>query len=258
MSVAKPILDYVRSIRTQAEILRSRSMFRRLLNYHKPYLLIFVLIAVLAVLGAYLFTLEPIYTAQIIDIVITQGEYGVLSDLILRIVLVVMAFGAINFVVTYVQGHAAQLIIRDLRADYYSSLQLKSFHFFDSNAVGDIVSRATMDMQAVEAFAKVWIGTVANVISTATIAFAIMFSINPTLSLVAVAPMPLTFYLTVLLWVKTMPLFRKMMLILGKLGAYIQQNIVGMKVARIFRREKEMEDGFKHVEEIFVDTAITA
>jgi len=55
-----------------------------------------------------------------------------------------------------------------------------------------------------------------------------------------------------------MPLFRKMMLILGRLGAYIQQNIIGMKVVRIFRREGEMGDGFKQVEEIFVDTAIAA
>jgi ATP-binding cassette subfamily B protein len=55
-----------------------------------------------------------------------------------------------------------------------------------------------------------------------------------------------------------MPLFRKMQLILGKLGSYIQQNILGMKVVRIFRREGELEDGFKQVESIYVDTAISA
>ncbi|MEM2112134.1 MAG: hypothetical protein QXX08_09715 [Candidatus Bathyarchaeia archaeon] len=53
-----------------------------------------------------------------------------------------------------------------------------------------------------------------------------------------------------------MPLFRKMMLILGRLGAYVQQNIIGMKVVRIFRREGEMENGFKQIEQVFVDTAI--
>ena len=58
--------------------------------------------------------------------------------------------------------------------------------------------------------------------------------------------------------VKTMPLFRKMMLILGRLGAYVQQNIIGMKIVRIFRREDELDEGFKEVEKVFVDTAITA
>jgi ATP-binding cassette subfamily B protein len=55
-----------------------------------------------------------------------------------------------------------------------------------------------------------------------------------------------------------MPLFRKMMLILGRLGAYIQQNIIGMKIVRIFQREDEMDQGFKQIEDVFVDTAITA
>jgi ATP-binding cassette subfamily B protein len=49
-----------------------------------------------------------------------------------------------------------------------------------------------------------------------------------------------------------------MMLILGRLGAYIQQNIIGMKIVRIFRREDDMDQGFRQVEQVFVDTAITA
>jgi ABC-type multidrug transport system fused ATPase/permease subunit len=49
-----------------------------------------------------------------------------------------------------------------------------------------------------------------------------------------------------------------MMLILGRLGAYVQQNIIGMKIVRIFRREDELDEGFKEVERVFVDTAITA
>ena len=48
------------------------------------------------------------------------------------------------------------------------------------------------------------------------------------------------------------------MLILGKLGAYIQQNIIGMKNVRIFEREEEMQEGFKQVESRYVETAISA
>jgi ATP-binding cassette subfamily B protein len=49
-----------------------------------------------------------------------------------------------------------------------------------------------------------------------------------------------------------------MMLILGRLGAYVQQNILGMKVVRIFQKEDELQKGFEQVENVFVDTAITA
>jgi ATP-binding cassette subfamily B protein len=212
----------------------------------------------MTVFAAYLFSLEPLYTAQIVDQVITQGKSELLLGLVLNIVFAVVAFGIVNFFMAYMQGYLAQMVTRDVRSDYYSSLQRKSFRFYDASAVGDLVSRATMDVQAVEAFVKTWLGTLFNAMFVIVIAFVIMYSVNPVMSLIAIAPMPLIFYLTSQLWIKTMPLFRKMMLILGKLGAYIQQNIIGMKVVRIFRREDELDQGFRQVEQEFVDTAINA
>ncbi|MCJ7719304.1 ABC transporter ATP-binding protein/permease [Candidatus Bathyarchaeota archaeon] len=258
MSVAKPILEYVKTIKTQAEILRSTSTFRRFLKYHRPYLRLIAVTLGLTIFAAYLFSLEPLYTAQIVDQVITQGKSELLLGLVLNIVFAVVAFGIVNFFMTYMQGYLAQMVTRDVRSDYYSSLQRKSFRFYDASAVGDLVSRATMDVQAVEAFVKTWLGTLFNAMFVIVIAFVIMYSVNPVMSLIAIAPMPLIFYFTSRLWIKTMPLFRKMMLILGKLGAYIQQNIIGMKVVRIFRREDELDQGFKQVEQEFVDTAINA
>jgi ABC-type multidrug transport system fused ATPase/permease subunit len=258
MSVAKPILDYIKTIRTESEIFRSTSAFKRIIKYHKRYVYLIALVLGLTVVGSYLFTLEPIYTAQIIDLVITQGKTQYLQGLVLNIVVAVVAFGLVNFVSVYAQGYLSQMISKDLRSDYYSSLQRKSFSFYDVSAVGDLVSRATMDIQTVEAFVRTWIGTLTNAVFVITIVFTIMYYIDPIMSLIAIAPMPLIFIFTVQLWTKTMPLFRKMLLIMGRLGAYVQQNLIGMKNVRIFRREDEMDQGFRQVEKIFVDTAIDA
>lgn len=258
MSVAKPILDYVKTIKTESEIFRSTSAFKRIIKYHKRYLYLITLILGLTVVASYLFTLEPIYTAQIIDLVITQGKTQYLQGLVSNIVLAVVAFGLVNFVSAYAQGYLSQMISKDLRSDYYSSLQRKSFKFYDVSAVGDLVSRATMDIQTVEAFVRTWIGTLTNAVFVIAIVFTIMYYIDPIMSLIAIAPMPLIFIFTVQLWIKTMPLFRKMLLIMGRLGAYVQQNLIGMKNVRIFRREDEMDEGFRQVERIFVDTAIDA
>ena len=258
MSVAKPILDYVKTIKTESEIFRSTSAFKRIIKYHKRYLYLIALILGLTVVASYLFTLEPIYTAQIIDLVITQGQTQYLQGLVLNVVLAAVAFGLVNFVSAYAQGYLSQMISKDLRSDYYSSLQRKSFKFYDVSAVGDLVSRATMDIQTVEAFVRTWIGTLTNAVFVIAIVFTIMYYIDPIMSLIAIAPMPLIFIFTVQLWIKTMPLFRKMLLIMGRLGAYVQQNLIGMKNVRIFRREDEMDQGFRQVERIFVDTAIDA
>jgi ATP-binding cassette subfamily B protein len=202
--------------------------------------------------------LEPLYTAEIIDQVITQGNYSLLEPLILKIVLVVSLYALLNYVVTYSQAYTAQRIERNIRSDYYSSLQEKPFKFYDSSPVGDLVSRATMDLQMLEMFLNTWVGTIATAVSTMAVMLYIMYAINPILTLIALIPMVFSFYFNAKLFTLTMPLFRKMQLILGRLGSYIQQNILGMKVVRIFRREEELEDGFKQVESIYVNTAISA
>jgi ABC-type multidrug transport system fused ATPase/permease subunit len=258
MSVAKPILEYVSTIRIQASLSRSTTAFRQIIRYHRPYLRFFVLIGALSLLRAYMFILEPLYTTQIIDQVIVEGNYDQLQGLVLKIVLVTVALGILSYTTTYVQGYTAQVIERDLRSDYYDSLQYKSFRFYDTALVGDLVSRATNDLRALEQFLKGWVGTLTSTVFTVVLAFAVMYSINPTMSLIALAPMILVFYLATRLRILVMPLVRKMNLILGRLGAYVQQNIIGMKVVRIFGRETEMEDGFKQVEAVYVKTAINA
>ena len=258
MSVAKPTLNYVKTIKTTADFQRSITAFKRLMRYHKPYAAFFAVIVGLSAVKSYLFALEPLYTAEIIDQVITQGNYSLLEPLILDIVLVVSLYALLNYVITYSQAYTAQRIERNIRSDYYSSLQEKPFKFYDSTQVGDLVSRATMDLQMLETFLNTWVGTIATAVFTMAVMLYIMYAINPILTLIAFIPMVFSFYFNAKLFTLTMPLFRKMQLILGRLGSYIQQNILGMKVVRIFRREEELEDGFKQVESIYVNTAITA
>ncbi|MEM3712177.1 MAG: ABC transporter ATP-binding protein [Thermoproteota archaeon] len=258
MSVEKPLLDYVNSLKPRKSFTESIDAFKMLIKYHRKYLLLIIIVVILSFLRTYLFTLEPLYTSLIIDDVIMGGEHEMLVSYVTIILLVGVGFAVVNFFISYLNGLIALLIIRDIRSDYYTSLQAKSFSFYDSVAVGDLVSRATMDLQPVDAFLRSWVSTLFNAIFSVIIFFSVMYSISPSMTLISLIPMPLIFYFTTRLWVETMPLFRIMQLILGRLSAYIQQNIIGMKTVRIFRREKDVVEGFKKAEQVFVETAITA
>jgi len=257
MSVAKPVLEYIAGIKVETSLRQSLKGFRALLRYHKRYIPSFALVIVLCYLRSYLSVLEPLYTAQIIDKVITQGQTDLLMGLVLSIFFSIAAYGVVNFAVTFLNGYNAQLMTKDIRNDYYKSLQKKSFGFFDRAAVGDLLSRATMDLQSVEGFLRTWISSVFDALFTIINVFIVMHSISPTMSFITIIPLPFVFYITVNRFVRIRPLFRKMLLILGRLGAYIQQNIIGMKNVRIFEREKEMADGFLKAETVYVDTAIS-
>lgn len=256
MSVAKPMLEYIETIKVRADIRGSIEAFRRLLKYHKRYLHFFIVILALAVLRSYFFILEPIYTSQVIDNVINEGQRSLLEPLVLNIFLAVVAFAITDLVIKYLNGYAAQRIIRDIRREYYVSTQSKSFTFFDSNAVGDLVSRATMDTQAVDMFLRTHFSVAAHAVFSIALIIPIMYTVSPIMTLIALLPMPFIFYFNAKLWTNSMLLFRKMQLILGKLGSYVQQDILGMKNIRIFRREGEMDEGFKKIEDTYVNTAI--
>jgi len=258
MSVEKPLLEYVYSLKPKKSFSESVTAFKRLIKYHRKYVYLVIIIIALSFIRTYLFTLEPLYTSLIIDEVIVKGKQELLFEYITLILATGIGFAIVNFFIGYSNGLLALFITRDIRSDYYASLQKKSFSFYDSMSVGDLVSRATTDLQPVDAFLRTWVGTLCNAVFSIIGFFSVMYSISPQMTLISLLPMPLIFYLTTRLWIDTMPLFRIMQLILGRLSSYIQQNIVGMKTVRIFRREKDMVEGFKKAEQRFVETAITA
>jgi len=259
MSIAKPLLDYAKSLKPQKGFAQSFSDFKRLLHYHRRYPWHVTAIVVLAVIRSILFSLEPLYTSNIIIYVIgPPSNTSLLMGYLLIIVLAGIGYAITNFILTYVHGIMSQYIVRDVRSEYYRSLQSKSFSFYDSVGVGDLTSRATVDLQLVDMFLRTWLGTILNAVFTTIVIIAIILPISPTMTLISLVTMPLIFYFTTRLWIDTMPLFRNMQLIMGRLTSYIQQNIVGMKTVRIFRREKDVVDGFKEVEDVYVNTAITA
>jgi ABC-type multidrug transport system fused ATPase/permease subunit len=259
MSIAKPLLEYAKSLKPKKGLTQSLSAFKRLMKYHRRYYWFITAIVILAVIRSVLFSLEPLYTTLIIiNVIGPPSNTGLLLGYLLVILLAGIGYAISNFVLLFVHGVMSQYIVRDIRTDYYSSLQGKSFSFYDSKGVGDLTSRATVDLQLVDFFLRTWFGTVLNAVFTTIIIIVIIYPISPTMTLISMATMPLIFYFTTRLWVDTMPLFRNMQLILGRLSSYIQQNIVGMKTVRIFRREKDVVDGFMQVEDVFVNTAINA
>jgi ATP-binding cassette subfamily B protein len=259
MSISKPLLEYAKSLKPQKSFRESISAFRRLLKYHRRYYWFLAAITILAVIRSILFSIEPLYTTFIIINVIGPPQnLSLLLGYLLVIFLAGIGYAISNFILTFVHGVMSQYIVRDIRTDYYSSLQGKSFSFYDSRGVGDLTSRATVDLQLVDAFLRTWLGTVLNAVFTTIIIIVIILPISPVMTLISMATMPLIFYFTTRLWTETMPLFKNMQLIIGRLSSYIQQNIIGMKTVRIFRREEDVVDGFKDVEDVYVNTAISA
>ena len=259
MSVAQPMLEFFNTIEEKPkDLVLALKTFQRILKYHKPHLHLIVFITALSALRSFLFLLEPFYTSQIIDKVITPLDAAPLPSLLWNILLSAIGWSIANFIIIYLNGVLAEDVVGSMRSAYYRSVQDKSFIFFDTNAVGDLTSRVTTDMQFVDNFLRTWLSVLLNTLFTIVFIFWAMYSINPILSLIAMLPMPFIFFFQAKAFLSTMPLFRKMQIIMGKVGAYVQQNIVGMKNIRIFQREEEMDEGNQEISKRFTNLAVRA
>lgn len=241
----------------QKKMTGTSSLFKKLLSFYKKRIHWVIFILSISALNAWLFTLEPLYSAQILDKVIVGGNYSLLPYLIMMTVLSVLAYGVTLFTLTYVQGVVAEGIVKEIRHNYYSATQKKSFGFFDSSSVGDLVSRLTLDTSPVDMFLRGWVGTIGVATFSVITVFSVLLSINTIMALIELIPIALIVYVTNRQGIMLRPLFRKMQLILGKLGSYVQQNLIGMKVVRIFQREEEMEGGFDQIEDKHIDVALS-
>jgi len=205
---------------------------------------------------AYLGALEPIFTQEIIDLVIAEQQYDRLTSLTLSLVATVVGIGLLNFVDHYFQSYIAQHVVANVRRSLLDSLEKKSFAFYDRNKVGELVSRMTIDVEAIGRLVGGWIEHIVSMVLAVVTAFIVMFGINPSMAFVAMAPMPFIFFFTLRFESKMIPLMQEQQKILGVIGVNIQQNIFGMKVVRAFQGEGQAVKSFKDVEGRYLKNGI--
>ncbi len=220
----------------------------RLLGYLKPYWYWVVITLALAEVSAYLGTQEPVITQQIIDSVIGSQQNERLVSLLVTLIVTVVAMGVFNLVDHYIQSYLAQNVMANVRRSLLDSLQRKSFSFYDQNKVGQLVSRMTVDVEAIGRLLGTLIEHIASTVMAVVTAFFVMITINVNMTLLSIAPMPLIFYFTLRFARQIFPLMRQQQEILGSVGVNIQQNIYGMKVVRTFQNEEQAVKDFKEIE----------
>jgi ATP-binding cassette subfamily B multidrug efflux pump len=202
---------------------------------------------VLIELAAYAGALEPLYTQQIIDAVIVYHQYDQLNALVLLLIATVVGISLFTLVQQYIQAYVGQHVMATIRRGLMENLQRKSFAFYDRNAVGQIVSRMTVDVETIGRLLGSLFENVATVVLGVATSFLIMYSIHPTMAVLALAPMPVIFIFTLRFSSKMFPLMRTQQEILGVMDVDVQQNIFGMKVVRSFRQEDRAVASFERL-----------
>ena len=218
--------------------------FRRLLGFLRPYKRGVVWSLLLAV-AAMVFTVAiPWLTGRAIDAVDT-GD----SDQLKLLAAAVAVAGLLRLVLTVarrlIAGRVSLGVELDLRARMYSHLQSLELAFFDRQQTGQLMSRATVDLQAVRFF--LGYGLIFMLQSALTIVFSAvaMLIIEPTLALIALAPVPFVVAIAFRYGRRSRPALQEVQQRIAELTAEAEENISGVRVVKAFAREARQHARFE-------------
>ncbi|HEC79480.1 MAG TPA: ABC transporter ATP-binding protein, partial [candidate division WOR-3 bacterium] len=172
---------------------------------------------------------------------------------IVLIFLVIVLFGGIaNYSQIYLSQLAGQFFMHSLRVKIFKKLQSLDLRFFDRNPVGRLVTRATNDVQAVnEAFTQIFARLLKDFLLLVGIV-AIMLSMNLRLALIAFTVIPFLLLITFYFRLRARSIYRKVRVKLARLNAALQENLSGIRIIKIFNKEKDNLRRFDEINEDYL------
>lgn len=216
----------------------------RLLTFLRPYRGQ-VAIAALCAVGVMAATITlPYLTRVVIDEVLIAGRRDVLVPVLIAFVGVAAVRLALAVVRRLIAGRVSLGVEVDLRAWMFGNLQRLSVAYFDRMPVGQLMSRATSDLQAVRFFLGYGLVFLFMNIFTVVAVTVLMLLIDPRLALVALAVGP---GLMLIAWRYTKvsnPVFVDVQQRVGEVTAMAEESISGIRVVKAFGKEMPQAEGF--------------
>jgi ATP-binding cassette, subfamily B, multidrug efflux pump len=213
-----------------------RRALTRLTLYLRPYKVALVLVLVFVLVYILLGLLEPYLIGRAIDLYISTREINGLSGLAVLLLVVYLFDNGFQAASSWIMARISQDALRRLRGDLFEHLQNLSIAFFDSHTAGELMSRLTNDIDAInQAVSQNVVSLVASVLSLVGIVIA-MFVLNTWLALSALLVVPIMFWFTQFVARYTRKGFRDLQKELGEINSVMEESISGQRVVKAFRR----------------------
>ncbi len=152
-----------------------------------------------------------------------------------------------EFIQVYLMQWTGQKIMFDLRRDIFRHMQRMHIGFFDTHAVGRLVTRLTSDVDAINEMFTAGVLAIVDDFFNLTIMAAVMLTINWWLALIAFAVLPLILVVTRLFRDSVRESYRRVRAAIARINSFTQEHISGMSVVQLFNREQRAYQDFEDV-----------
>ena len=221
-----------------------RRTFVRLLTFLSPYRASLVVSSILAIASQLAGILVPVLTGVVINELSGDPSTRLLVIEILAIVSLGLVRGALMLGRRVLSGRQALAVEYDLRDELYAHFLRLSFGFYDRNQTGQLMSRATIDLQSVRFFLGYGLIFFAQHVVTIVVVTAVLFVYSWQLALVALAITPVIVFVAYRYSRVSRPILRDVQQKLADVSTVAEESIVGVHVVKSFAQEERRAERF--------------
>ena len=230
----------------------------RSLTYLRPYRLPVAVILVCLIAGALLLAVPPLLIRELIDVAIPEGNRRLLNLLVVGMVALYLVNGLITVLQNHLNTVVSQRIMFDIRNQLYEHLQGQSLRFYTARHTGEIMSRLTDDVAAIQNTVTGSLVSIAQNVFIISITLAVIFALDWKLALLSVSLLPLFIYPTRLVGCLRRDLRKETQQARAFLNTLMQEtlNISGFMLMKVYNREKYEERRLRQRSQTVMDLEV--
>jgi ABC-type multidrug transport system fused ATPase/permease subunit len=219
-------------------------ILKRLFRLLVPYRTTLAVSVVLLLTRAGIELLPPLFQRRIIDGVIGSRDLDRLGGAVAALVGIYALQQGLSAIDVYVRHALGERFIFDLRVRLYDYLQRLSLSFFGSTSTGELMSRVTNDVNALEHFVTHGSAFMAVAVVRLVGAMAVLFWLNWRLALWSLIPVPILAVALRAFNERVRPIYRRTRDRLGDIHARLQDSLAGIQVVQAFGQEERERSRF--------------
>ena len=222
-------------------------VFKRILEYTKPYKNRFNGVIVFAISLSVFAALRPYLLKQTVDGYIkTQDANGLLFYVtIMGIVLLLEVFSQFYFV--FWANWLGQDIVKDIRIKLFKHMLSFRMKYYDNAPVGQLVTRSVSDIEAIARIFSQGLFMIISDLFKMLVVLFFMFYMNWRLTWIVIIAMPILVFFTRIFQRKMQIAFEEVRTQIANMNTFVQERVTGMKIVQLFNREDIEAEKFSQI-----------
>ena len=239
--------------------MKTQSSFARLWSYLKAYRFSVFFAVFLKVLSVVMSVLEPFVlglaitelTKNLLDMANGLSGAGINTGYIGTVLIIYLFRGLLyelgSYYSNYFMTNAVQSMTQDLRNEMTEKINRIPVSFFDKHQFGDLLGRFTSDVETVSNALQQSFLQIVNALLTIVLVMGMVLYLNFQLAIVVILSTPVTYFGARSILKRSQPYFKEQAAILGRMNGYVQENLTGFNVLKLYGREETSHKEFSEI-----------